>query len=92
MKKTNQQWAAEVAVLKAQLPCYLASASKELEKTSAERFMASGVVISITDLTGKLVVTPFMCADGLESATIAALKSQIKKTLDLQAISSKVGA
>jgi len=51
--------------------------------------MASGLIISITDLTGKEIAKPFQCSDGLEQVTIDALQAQIKKTRALQEIGGK---
>ena len=79
-----------IKVLEAQLPCNLSKASRDLRQCGTDQFMASGLIISITDLTGKEIVEPFQCSDGLEQATINALQAQIKKTRALQEIGGKV--
>lgn len=77
---------AQLYATKAQLPCNLKSAYNNLNGIGPAKYMASGVIVSITDLNGNQIVPPFMCADGLEKATIEALQSQIKKTRNLQEI------
>jgi len=79
-----------VKILEAQLPCNLATASRELRRCGPDRFLASGLIVSITDLSGKQIVPPFQCTDGFEQATIDALQTQIKKTKDLQDISGVI--
>lgn len=83
MKKRRPTYAAlqaEIKALKAQSPVHLKSAYAELEKCNVARYMASGLIVTITNLSGVEVVTPFMCQDGLEADTIKALQSQIRKT------------
>lgn len=90
-KKTYKQLQIENEVLKAQLPCWLHKAHNDLLKCGVDRFMASGLIISVTSLNGEQIVIPFMCADGLEQQTIEALQGQIKKTQALQELSKVRG-
>lgn len=85
--KTIQQLEAEIKVLRASLLCHLKAAYHDLKNCGVNRYMASGLVITITNLEGKEVVEPFMCQDGLEESTISALQQQIKKTETLALIS-----
>lgn len=43
----------------------------------------SAVIITIECLGGKLKIDPFAISDGLSNETIAALKADIKKSIDL---------
>lgn len=85
-RKTYTQLVTENTVLKSQLPYNLKDAYQKLELCDVSRFMASGVIVTITDLKGAVVAPSFMCVDGLETDTITALRGQIKKTQNLQSI------
>ena len=85
-KSTKQQLLNRIKSLESQIHCNLYAAYRELDGLTASKYMASGVIVTITNLSGVSICTPFMCADGLEGATIDSLKSQIKKTLDLHSI------
>lgn len=85
-QKTRKELYNEIKVLKAGQLYTLKTASEELNKCGCDKYMASGLIVTITDLSGREVVKPFMCADGLETETIKALQIQIKKTKDLTLI------
>jgi hypothetical protein len=44
--------------------------------------MASGVIVTIQNLSGETIVGPFMVQDGLSAETIAAIQADIKATYD----------
>lgn len=66
--------------LKAQLPCYLESAHRDIVKASTNLMMASGVILELRALGGREIITPVMIADGLSDATIAAIQADLKRT------------
>lgn len=71
---------AENKALKAHMPTTIKAAYGQLEKCGCDRYLASGLIVTITNLSGIAVVEPFMCQDGLEADTIKALQSQLLKT------------
>lgn len=83
MAKTKAVLEMEIKSLKAQLRCSLYTAHRELEKVGTKRMMGSGVIVTITSISGKELVQPFMCADGLVDETIEVLQEQIKTTVEL---------
>lgn len=55
-------------------------ASYALDKVSTDRMGGSGVIISITYLSGKPIVDPTMISDGLSPETIAALQADMRRS------------
>lgn len=68
----------------------LSKAFKDVSKCNSDKYMASGVIITIRDLSGKEVVESFMISDGLSEDSIAALKADIKRTYDLRVSLNKL--
>lgn len=70
----------------------LAKAHEDMLKTGSDRYMASGLIITITNIngTGETVVGPVMIKDGLSADTIAALRADIKATYDLRLAMNKL--
>ena len=64
----------------------LAQAHEAMLKTGTDRYMASGVIVTITNIngTGETIVGPVMIKDGLSQETIRALRADIKATYDLR--------
>jgi hypothetical protein len=81
----------ELNLAKAQDIASLSQAYKTLDKAGFDKFMASGVVVEIKDLSGHSFVNGFMVSDGLSQETIDALKKDIKRTYDLRLSCSKIG-
>lgn len=55
-------------------------ASCELEKFGINKMMGSGVILELSALGGKAVLTPVMISDGLSAETIAALKADLVRS------------
>ena len=54
-----------------------------IEKASTDRMMAGAIVLQITELGGKKVISPITIGDGLSNETIDAIKKDIKRSHDL---------
>lgn len=85
-QKSREALEAEIKMLRASLRCNLAVASKQLGDVTNKRFMASGVIVSITSLNGSPLVEPFVCSDGLTQETVSALRKQIQITKNISEI------
>ena len=72
--------------LEAQLLFAYTNAYKEIEKTSTQFLMASGIIVQLSALGGRELCKPFMIADGLSDETIAAIKADIKRSYDRSTI------
>ena len=57
-------------------------ASKALDKLSTDNFMGSGLVVSITLLSGAQAFEPVMICNGLSKETIAALKADLVRSFN----------
>lgn len=57
-------------------------AGNELLKCGTDRYMASGLIIEIKNLSGKTVVMPFMIKNGLNNTTINALLDDMQRSFD----------
>ena len=59
-----------------------AAAHRDIDGATTNRYMASGLILQLTNLSGKVVVGPVMIVDGLSPDTIAAIKADIKRSHD----------
>ena len=59
-------------------------ASYALDKISTDKMFGSGVIISITNLSGKPIVDPTVVSDGLSPETIAALQADMRRSFEKQ--------
>lgn len=59
---------------------------RDMDKTGNDRYMASGVIISIQNInkTKSTIIEPTMIMDGLSAETIEAIKKDIKRSYDLR--------
>ena len=57
-------------------------ASTTLDKFSTDKFMGSGVVLSLTLIGGKELFEPVMICNGLSKETIAALKADLVRSFN----------
>ena len=57
-------------------------AGNELLKCGNDRYMASGLIVEIKNLSGKAVVMPFMVKDGLSNETINALLDDMQRSFN----------
>ena len=57
-------------------------ASKALDKLSTDNFLGSGLVVSITLLSGAKPFEPVMISGGLSKETIAALKTDLVRSFN----------
>lgn len=55
----------------------LRSAHENLKTCDKGRYMASGVIIEIKNLSGESIVAPVCIADGLSAETIEALRADV---------------
>ena len=75
---------ARIRELEAQDVLTYRMAYEQIAKANQTRFMASGVILSLTALGNKELVEPVMIADGLSAATIAAIQDDIRRSLELR--------
>lgn len=68
----------------------LATSHKDIAKLTTDRYMASGLIISIRNLSGNTVIEDTLIADGLSPETIAAIQADIKRTHDLRLAFAKI--
>ena len=57
-------------------------ASYALDKISTDKLCGSGVIISITSLSGKPIVDPTVVSGGLSLETIAALQADMRRSFE----------
>lgn len=64
----------------------LAIAYKHMDKTSSDRYMASGVTITIKNINAndEVIVEEVLISDGLSKETIEAIKADIKRSYDMR--------
>ena len=65
-------------------------ASQSIGKASTAHMMSSGVMLTLTALGGREIISPVLIRDGLSEETIAAIKRDLKRSYDL-ATMYKVG-
>jgi len=68
----------------------LANANREIAKANTDKYMASGVIVTVQNLSGAVIVEPFMISDGLSAETIAAIRADIKRTYNLRLALNKL--
>lgn len=89
--KTKMTKLQKIAKLQAELRAYKAEdvytmrlAYDELAKLTKSRFMASGLILHITDPGGREVLQPVMIKDGFSDSTIAAIQADLKAGLEMR--------
>ena len=85
-KPTRQELQRQIKELEAQLVHRLAFTAKELDKFNRDKFMGSGVIITIEGLGGRIKLNPVMIRDGLSHATIDALKADLLYSYEVATI------
>lgn len=55
-------------------------ASIELERFGIDKMTGSGVILKLSALGGKTLLTPVMISDGLSAETIAAIKADLVRS------------
>jgi len=86
----TMQLAEDLLQFKASDILTLAKAYKDIKKADKQRYMASGVIITIQNLSGTVIVESVMISDGLSDATISALQADIKATYDFRLLMNKI--
>ncbi len=83
IKKNSKEYLLnKISVLESSRLYNLVYAKTELKVLSESNFMASGIVIEIKDLSGK-VRTKFMISDGFKIETISALQLELDKSIKI---------
>jgi hypothetical protein len=72
----------EVKELKAQLCISYHFAHQTIDKASIDRLLGSGVLLELTGIGGKEIISPVMILNGLSKETIEALKADFKRSYD----------
>lgn len=86
--KTRKELERENMELRAQLAHRYASACSEISKASTDHLTASAVILTLTALGGREIVTPIAIRDGLSKDTIAAIKADLIRSHE-QAVAVK---
>lgn len=73
----------KVTELQAQSILSQSQAHNALESMGHSKLLGSCCIISIETLGGRFKIDPFAINDGLSAETIAAIKADIKRSLDL---------
>lgn len=88
--KTKQNKAQLIATLERKLVEALAGqahlyhfSERELGKANVKQLMGSGVVITLTVLGGRELISPTLIRDGLSDELIAALRADFVRSYDL---------
>ncbi len=58
-------------------------AHKDLGKASTEHMRASGVILTLTALGGREIISPVMIADGLSNETTAAIQADLRRSHEI---------
>lgn len=88
MKKlTNAELQRKIVELESQLAFAYARASEQVKKASSDNLMASGAIVTITALGGRVIMSPICIRDGLSHDTIKALQADILNSYNLATLS-----
>lgn len=82
-KVTKADLQRKVAELEAQLAHTYHFADVELDKAGLAKMTGSGVVLSLTALGGREIISPVCIRDGLSDETIDAIRNDIKRSWNL---------
>jgi hypothetical protein len=82
-KPTYKQLEYKLLVASASTIYRYTSAHKAIEKATDQKYMGSGILLQLTDLSGNTIIDPVLIRDGLSSETIKAIQNDIKKSYDL---------
>jgi len=80
----------ELRNMKAQDIGTLSAAHEAVSRADKKRFMASGVIVTLTNLSGVTIAEPFTVADGLSDETIRALQADIRATYEYRLAVNKI--
>jgi hypothetical protein len=80
---TRKQLKRQVVELKAQLASTYHFANQSIDKASTDYLMCSGVLLELSGIGGKEIISPVVIKDGLSVETIQAIKADIKRSYDL---------
>lgn len=69
---------------------FLSKAHADLKRVGRERFLGSGVILSITALNGTDLVEPVLINDGLSDETIEALRRDVKRAYDYRLLMNRI--
>lgn len=79
-KKTRPELERKILELESQLAITAATATFGIDGASKEKLMASGVVLRLTALGGREIISPVCIRDGLSNASIEALREDLRQT------------
>jgi len=82
-RKTKAELERENMELRAQLAYVYATVQSQICKANTEHMMASGVLLQLTALGGRQLITPVVIRDGLSDETIDALRKDLLRSYEL---------
>lgn len=82
VKLTRQQLERKLLEAESMAPFRYGFAHKDIGKASTDYLMASGVLLQLTVLGGREIISPVVIRDGLSADTIECLKRDIKRSSD----------
>ena len=80
---TRAQLERRILELSSQLAHVYHFAEAQINKTSTDHCMGSGVLLQLSFIGGKEAFQPVMIKDGLSKETIAAIKHDMRRSYDL---------
>lgn len=86
-KPTYADLQRRIRELEAQSAPAARAALRDIDKAD-DRLMGSAVVVTLTALGGREIVAPFAIRDGLSPNTIACIKADIARTMELSGFKS----
>ncbi len=60
------------------------AAMRDIGKTGQDKYMASGIIVTVTNLSGKELIAPTLVQDGFSSESIEALGADFHRTMMLR--------
>jgi len=79
-KPSKNDLARKIFELEAQLPHVAPFAYKCIDKAGTNHLMASGVILQLTTLGGREIISPVLIRDGLSTETIEAIKLDLRRS------------
>ena len=85
-KTTKADLQRKIVELEAQLAHRYKWAQDEVKKASTDHLMASGAIVSIVALGGRLIMAPVLIRDGLSPETIDSIRADLHRSYELATI------
>lgn len=81
-KTTKADLQRKIMELESQLAHRYHYAQSEIKKASTDHLMASGAIVSVAALGGRVIMGPVLIHDGLSPETIAAIQNDLHRSYE----------